>query len=161
MFAGMKRMFRYRAILTVAVLLAVPSGAALAHSFAKGSIRVMHPWATVAAEGKSSPVYMSLTNTGTEPDKLLSVEVKAAGRVEIQKAKPGSGAATYETIPSIELGANKTVALQPGTMRILLTDLKEPLRYEYTLPMTLVFERSGRMEIQAVIQKNAAEGHMH
>jgi copper(I)-binding protein len=154
-------MFRRRAALAALVLFAFLPGAALAHSFTKGDIRVMHPWAMVAAEGKSSPVYMSLTNTGAEPDKLLSVEVKAAGQVEIQKAKPGSGATTYEAIPSIELGAHKTVALQPGSMRVLLSDLKEPLRHEYTLPMTLVFERSGRVEIQAVIQKSAAEGHMH
>ena len=153
-------MFRHPAVLAVFLSLALPV-AVLAHSFTHGDIRVMHPWAAVAAEGKSSTVYMTLTNAGTEADKLVAVEVKAAERVEIQKAKKGSGAASYETIAAVGLGAKKTVAMQPGGMRVLLIGLKEPLRHEYTLPMTLVFERAGRVEIQAVIQKSAAEGHTH
>ena len=153
-------MFRHFAVSAVFLALAFP-GAVLAHSFTHGDIRVMHPWASVAAAGASSPVYMTLTNAGTEPDKLVAVEAKAAGRVEIQKAKKGGGATGYETIPTVELGAKKTVAMQPGGMRVLLTDLKEPLRHEYTVPLTLVFERAGRVEIQAVIQKSAAEGHTH
>lgn len=153
-------MFRHPAFLAVFLALALP-GAVLAHGFTQGDIRVMHPWATVAAEGKSSPVYMTLTNAGVEPDKLVAVEARAAGRVEIQNAKKGGGTASYETIPAVELGAKKTVALQPRGMRVLLVDLKEPLKHEYTLPLTLVFERAGRVEIQAVIQKSAAEGHTH
>ncbi len=153
-------MFRHFAVLAVFLPFVLPS-AVLAHSFTHGDIRVMHPWAAVAAAGKSSPVYMTLTNSGIEPDRLVAVEAKAAGRVEIQKAKKGSGATSYETIAAVELGAKKTVAMQPGGLRILLIDLKEPLRHEYTLPMTLVFERAGRVEIQAVIQKSAAEGHTH
>lgn len=153
-------MFRHPAILAVFLSLAL-SGAVLAHGFTHGDIRVMHPWAAVAAEGKSSPVYMTLTNAGAEADKLVAVEAKAAGRIEIQRAKKGGGATSYEAIAAVELGAKKTVAMQPGGMRILLVDLKEPLRHEYTLPMTLVFERAGRVEIQAVIQKSAAEGHTH
>ncbi|MHB1218487.1 MAG: copper chaperone PCu(A)C [Alphaproteobacteria bacterium] len=146
-------MFRRSAVLASFLPLAV-SGAVLAHGFKQGDIRVMHSWATVAAEG----VYMTLTNAGAEPDKLVAVEAEAAGRVEIQKAKRGGG---DETIPVVELGAKKTVAMQPGGMRVLLIDLKEPLRHEYTLPLTLVFERAGRVDIQAVIQKSAAEGHTH
>ena len=151
-------MFRHPAILTVFLLLALP-GAVLAHGFTHGDIRVMHPWATVAVEGKSSPVYMTLTKSGVAPDKLVAVEAKAAGRAEIQRAKKGGGGAAYEPISAVELGAKKTAAMQPGGTRILLIDLKEPLRHEYTLPLTLVFERAGRVEIQAVIQKSAAEGH--
>ena len=153
-------MFRHLAVLAVFLSLAIPA-AVRAHGFTHGDIRVMHPWAVVAAEGKSSPVYMTLTNAGAEPDKLVAVEAKAAGRVKIQKAKKGGGAVSYEALSAVELGAKKTVAMQPGGMRILLVDLKEPLRHEYTLPLTLVFERAGRVEIQAVIQKLAAEGHTH
>ena len=153
-------MFRHLTVSALFLALALP-GAVMAHSFSQGDIRVMHPWASVAATGASSPVYMTLTNAGTEPDKLLAVEAKAAGRVEIQKAKKGSGATSYETIPAVDLGAKKTVQMQPGGMRVLLSDLKEPLRHEYTVPLTLVFERSGRVEIQVVIQKSAAEGHTH
>ena len=51
--------------------------------------------------------------------------------------------------------------MQPGGMRLLLIGLKEPLRHEYTLPLTLIFEKAGRVEIHAVIQKSAAEGHTH
>lgn len=153
-------MFRHPAFLAAFLSIVLP-GAVLAHGFSQGDIRVMHPWATVAAEGKSSPVYMTLTNAGAEPDKLIAVEAKAAGRVEIQKASKSGGATSYEAIPAVELGAKKTVALQPGGLRVLLIDLKEPLKHEYTLPLTLVFERAGRVEIQAVIQKSAAEGHTH
>lgn len=153
-------MFRRRVVPAVFLSLAF-SGAVLAHGFTHGDIRVMHPWAIVAAAGKSSPVYMTLTNAGAEPDKLVDVEAKAAGRAEIQKAKKGTGATSYEAIPTVELGARKTVAMQPGGMRVLLVDLKEPLRHEYTLPLTLVFERAGRVDIQAVIQKSAVEGHRH
>lgn len=153
-------MFRHLAALPLLLALAFP-GIVLAHSFTHGDIRVMHPWASVAAVGASSPVYMTLTNAGTEPDRLIAVEAKAAGRVEIQKAKKGGGATSYEPISAVDVGAKKTVAMQPGGMRVLLADLKEPLRHEYTVPLTLVFERAGRVEIQAVIQKSAAEGHTH
>lgn len=153
-------MFRHFAVPAVFLALAFP-GAVLAHSFTHGDIRVMHPWAVVAAEGKSSPVYMTLTNAGAEADKLVAVEAKAAERTEIQKAKKGSGATSYEAVSTVSLGAKKTLAMQPGGLRILLIGLKEPLRHEYTLPLTLVFERAGRVDIQAVIQKSAAEGHTH
>jgi periplasmic copper chaperone A len=151
-------MYRPAAILTALILLAVP-GAVLAHDFTHGDIQVMHPWAMVAEQGKSSAAFVTIFNGGSEPDKLVGVETKAAERVEIQKAKKGGKPIKYETILDLIVEPKKRVEMKPGGIRLLLVGLGEPLRHEYTTPMTLVFEKAGRVPIQAVIQKSSAEGH--
>lgn len=150
-------MFR-PAILAALFLLSIPS-LVFAHSFTHGDIQVMHPWAKVAEKGADSSAYVKVINNGAEPDNLIGVESTVAERVEIQKAKKTGNTISYESISSLTVGSKKNIEMKPGGVRLLLVDLKEPLRHEYVIPMTLVFEKSGRMQIQAVIQKSSAEGH--
>ena len=81
-------------ILTAAFL-AVP---ALAHDYTAGALKIRHPWARATPKG--APVgggYLSITNTGTEPDRLIGGS--SSDREEIRNPSNEHGPRRDENAP--------------------------------------------------------------
>jgi copper(I)-binding protein len=77
-----------RHLFLAVVLLLAGIGAASAHSYKLGTLEIGHPWAR--ATPPTAPTgggYLSVKNTGTEPDKLLSASSPAAGAVQVPDMK--------------------------------------------------------------------------
>ena len=63
-------------------------GTASAHSYKLGALEIGHPWAR--ATPPTAPTgggFLSVTNTGTTPDRLISVSSPAAGAVQVHEMK--------------------------------------------------------------------------
>ena len=72
-----------------AVLLAVP---ALAQDYTAGSLKIAHPWARATPKG--APVgggYLSITNTGTEPDRLVGGSSPIGKKFEVHQMSMDHG----------------------------------------------------------------------
>jgi copper(I)-binding protein len=91
--------------------------------------------------GQSAPLEMTLVNTGTQPDKLISVSspVAASGQV--------TGDAVIGADRAVQVGnadaGTDAAALSDRTINIQLVGLKEDIIPGRSYPVTFVFQRGG------------------
>ena len=133
----------------IAVLcLAVSSVDASAHGYKRKSIEIVHPWTGDKAEagGRDAIVSMDIKNSGAEADRLVSATSTIAERVEIRT----SGGPLPR---GIEIAPRGRVDLTAKTQHLRLVGLKKGLTAYDTLPVTLVFQRTGRIKIDVLVEE--------
>lgn len=100
------------------------------------AVDVQGAWARATVQGqKATGAFMKLT--AKENAKLVSASSPVAGVVEIHEMKMEENVMKMRAIPSLDLPAGKAVELKPGGYHVMLMDLKEPLKKETTIPITL------------------------
>ena len=154
----------------VAGLLACTALAAAAHGASIGDIAIGHPFATPSIAGTSNgAAYLaSLENKGVGADRLVRASTPIASRVEIHTMNvDAQGVMRMREIEGIALAPKEKVQMKPGAgLHLMLIGLKEPLKEDATFPMTLEFERAGKVEVKVIVGQPkpagaAASGHMH
>jgi copper(I)-binding protein len=91
--------------------------------------------------------YMTITNAGAESDRLIGVRADFP-RVELHETVETEGVARMRSVPSIELPPGESVALRPGGLHVMFMGLGgDPFEVGEEVPVTLVFERAGEVEI--------------
>jgi copper(I)-binding protein len=150
---------RFRAFALLALLsMASP---AWAHDYKLGALEIGHPWSR--ATPPSAPTgagYLSVKNTGTTPDRLLSVSSPAAGAVQVHDMKmDGSVMRMRELDGPLEIKPGETVTLAPGGMHLMMMGLKEPLTQGERVPLTLVFEKAGKIDVDLAVEAMGAMPH--
>lgn len=141
----------------------------LAHGARVGEIEISHPYATPSLAGtrNGAAYFVKLENTGAKADKLVRASTPAADRVELHSmAVDGQGVMRMREIAAIELAPKASIALRPGArFHLMMMSLKEPLKEGASFPMTLEFERAGKVEVKVVVQvpkpRDAAASHAH
>lgn len=109
------------------------------------AVDVQGAWARATVQGqKATGAFMKLT--AKENTKLVSASSPVAGVVEIHEMKMEENVMKMRAIPSLDLPAGKAVELKPGGYHVMLMDLKEPLKKETTIPITLVVKDDKGVE---------------
>jgi copper(I)-binding protein len=152
-----------------AALCAVTLGVA-AHGASVGDIAIGHPFATPSIPGTSNgAAYLaSIENRGSAGDRLVRASTPIASRVELHTMNiDAQGVMRMREIDGVALAPKARVQMKPGLgLHLMLIGLKEPLKEDATFPMTLEFERAGKVEVKVIVGQPkpggaAAEGHMH
>lgn len=142
----MKRILAFAATL----VLAVP---ALAHEVTVGDLQIIH--ANIpqpAASAKAAGGFMAISNTGTEPDRLIGVEADFAAKAETHESKiDENGVGTMEHVDFIDIPPGQTVNLEHGGYHIMFMGLTGPLTEGEERKVTLIFERAGRVDVEFMI----------
>jgi copper(I)-binding protein len=137
-------------IILAALLAASP---ALAHAYKAGPLQIAHPWARETPVGATMGAgYLSVTNTGTEADRLIAVETAGAAKVEMHESTTENGVAKMRPVTAVEIPAGVTTALKPGGFHLMLVGLKESLAEGMRIPAVLVFEKAGRVEVELAVE---------
>src|SRR5579863_1631412 len=109
------------AILTLSGILAL-SGAALAETYSVGSIEIGSPWARATPKG--APVagaYMTITNKGTEADRLIGVSSPVASKAEVHQMSMDNGVMSMRPVPGgLEIKPGQTITLNPDSFHLML-----------------------------------------
>ena len=147
---------------TLAVLL---SGAALAHGYKLGALEIGHPWARATAPtAPAGGGFLKVTNTGTVPDRLISARSTAAKQVQIHEMKmDGNIMRMRELEQGLEIPAGATVTLAPGGLHLMLMGLVAPFEKGARVPVTLVFEKAGSIDVELAVEAmgGPAPAHSH
>lgn len=145
---------RLVALFAAACLAAFP---ATAHEVRLGSLVVDHPWAR-ATIGTARPgvAYVTIVNEGETADALVGVETPAAARVHIHETRKDGGMMRMVPLARLPVPAGGRVVLAPGGTHLMLMGLKRPLEVGGTLPLTLIFEKAGRLTVDAYIEEAGA-----
>ena len=137
--------------LIVCVLLVC--GSAVAQT-PKSAIQVQAPWSrSTPPMAKTAAVYMTVVNTGTEADRLLSASTPVAGEAGIHRTTNEDGVMKMSPAGPIEVKPGSAVTLRPGELHVMMMDLKQPLADGQTFPLDLVFEKAGRIEVMVKVQR--------
>jgi periplasmic copper chaperone A len=136
--------------LLVSALLAVPAFA----DSSLGSLNVSSPWARATPPGaRVAGGYLTIENTGGTADRLLSADSPAAERTELHLMKTENGMMMMRAASDgVEIGAGASVVFAPGGYHIMFIRPKAPFVAGTSVPVTLVFEKSGTMELEFPVQ---------
>jgi len=129
--------------------LAVALGIGFAQAQSSNSISIEKPFSR-ATPGNSriGAGYMTITNNGTTADRLVSVSSPVAGKVEIHEMSMENGVMKMRELPGgLPIEAGKTASLAPGGYHLMLMELKAPLKKGDKVPVTLTFEKAGKVDV--------------
>ena len=105
---------------------------------------------------------MTITNKGTSPDRLIAARSQASLKVEIHEMKmDGQVMRMRELANGLEIPAGATVTLKPGSFHIMFMELKSPLTKDAKVPVTLVFEKAGSIDVDFKVEAIGAAGGGH
>lgn len=151
-----------RWLVLVGVLAAMP---AWGHEFTAGALSIGHPYAIATPAGaKSAAGYFTVTNTGTEPDRLEAVQM-AGIEAQMHVTETGAdGVSRMLPVEAIDVAPGATVTLAPRGMHVMFMGLTEPWLAGEKIAATLVFEKAGAVPVAFAVeprgeQTPAAAGH--
>lgn len=149
-----------RRSLLFAAAFALPGGA-LAQS--AGPLRIEQPFARATAPtARAGGAFMTIVNTGASADRLLRVETSVAARAELHTVIMEGDVMRMREVPGIDVPANGKATLAPGGFHVMLMELKAPLKAGDTAPITLVFEKAGRIDVNVpIVPLGAQPGMQH
>lgn len=144
--------------LLAAVLFSFP---AVAHEFVAGDLTIDHPHIPQPSRSaKAAGGYMSITNAGTTPDRLIGVEATFAAKASLHESRvDASGMGSMEPVAGVDIPPGATVSLESGGLHVMFLGLAGPLEEGERHKATLVFEKAGRVEVEfAVDPATTSEG---
>ncbi|MBV9836000.1 MAG: copper chaperone PCu(A)C [Alphaproteobacteria bacterium] len=134
-------------------------GVALAQS--TSPLRIEQPFARATAPtARAGGAFMTIVNTGATADRLLRVETSVAARAELHTTTMEGDVMRMREVPGIDVPANGKATLAPGGFHVMLMELKAPLKAGDTAPLTLVFEKAGRIDVKVPIVPLGAQPDM-
>lgn len=135
-----------------------------AHDYAKGSLKIDHPWSRATPHGAQvAGGYLVIENKGADADRLVSATSEIAGRVEIHEMTVQDGIMKMRPLPrGLEIKPGATAKLEPGGYHVMFMNLKRPLKQGEKFKGTLVFEKAGTLEVEFNVEAmGASPGHGH
>jgi copper(I)-binding protein len=112
----------------------------------------------------NTAAYMTLTNPGSRPDRLLSVSCACAGQAEVHASRMTGGMMTMASAGPVAVPAHGRVTFAPGGLHVMLTGMKTRLVDGRRQDMVLRFERAGAVrasfQVRARIVSDGGMGPM-
>jgi copper(I)-binding protein len=156
---AMTRLTRRLLLGSPILLVAAPVAA---HDFTAGDLRIGHPWSRAAGANTNGAGFMTIRNTGSQPDRLLSASTPAARVVELHTHIRDGDVMRMRPVADIPVPAGQTVRLRPGGLHVMLIGLTGPLTRGASVPLTLRFERAGEVDVTLEIEAaGSTGGHTH
>lgn len=148
--------------LALAMLLA-SAASAMAADYTVGSIKVSAPWSRATPGGaRVAGGFMTITNTGKEPDRLIGGTAAVSGVFEVHEMSMSDGIMKMRMLEKgLEIKPGETVTLKPGSFHVMFMDLKQPLKANEPFKGTLVFEKAGTVEITYAVEAMGVTAPAH
>ena len=125
-----------------------------------GDLVITQAWSRATPGGaKVGGGYLTIENKGTTPDKLIGATADVAAKVEVHEMVMNNGTMTMRPMENgLTIDPGKTVKLAPGGLHLMMMDLKNPLKQGDKLPVTLQFEKAGKVAVTLDVQGVGAKG---
>jgi copper(I)-binding protein len=157
----MKPVLKFFASTALLVLLAAP---AQAQEVKAGDLVITQPWSRATPGGaKIAGGFLTIENKGATPDRLIGGAGDVAGKVEIHEMAMNNGVMTMRPLDKgLVIEPGKTVKLAPGGFHLMLMDLKTPFKQGDKVPLTLQFEKAGKVALSLDVEGVGAQApHDH
>lgn len=147
------------ALAGVATLFALAGAPVCAQEVKAGDLVITQAWSRATPSGaKVAGGYLTIENKGSAPDRLVGGAGDVAGKVEIHEMAMNNGVMTMRPLDKgLAIEPGKTVKLAPGGYHMMLMDLKQPLKQGDKVPVTLEFEKAGKVALSLDVQGVGAQ----
>jgi len=144
----------------ILALLLAAAGFGVASAQKAGDLSIDKAWSRATPRGaKVAAGYLTITNNGNAPDRLLGATSPAASRVEIHQMAMNNDVMTMRpATEGVAIEPGKTVTLGPGGYHLMFMDPKAQLKQGDKLSATLEFEKAGRVDVIFDVQSVGAQG---
>ena len=123
------------------------------------TIKVESAWARSTPPGaKTAAAYFTIVNTGNEADRLIGASTPIAGMAGAHRTIDDNGVMKMRSAGAIDVKPGSPVKFGPGGLHLMMMDLKQPLNDGQTFPLTLDFEKAGKVEVTVHVQRTAPHG---
>ncbi|PDT75709.1 copper chaperone PCu(A)C [Bradyrhizobium sp. C9] len=142
------------AIVTLALI-----APAAAEDVKAGDLVITQAWTRATPNGaKIGGGYLTIENKGTTPDRLVSGSGDVAGKIEVHEMSMDNGVMKMRALDKgLTIEPGKTVKLAPGGYHLMMFDLKNPLKQGDKVPVTLEFEKAGKVSVSLDVQAVGAQ----
>ena len=149
-----------RRFLGIALLVAPFAAPANAEEIKAGDLVISQGWSRATPGGaKIGGGYLTIENKGATPDRLIHVSGDVAGKIEVHEMAMKNGVMTMRPVDNgLTIEPGKTVKLAPGGFHLMMFDLKSPLKQGDKLPLTLDFEKAGKVKLSLDVEGVGAKG---
>jgi periplasmic copper chaperone A len=139
-----------------ATLFAAPASA---EEVKAGDLVITQAWSRATPGGaKIGGGYLTIENKGSAPDRLVGGSGDIAAKVEVHEMAMNNGVMTMRPLDKgLTIEPGKTVKLSPGGYHLMLFDLKGPLKQGDKVPVTLEFEKAGKVKLSLDVQGMGAQ----
>ena len=129
----------------------VPLMAAAAESTG-GAIRVVKAYAKAMPPGATTAGgYLTIENRGPA-DRLMGASSPRALAVEMHTMENNRGVMRMQAVWRIDIPPRGNTVLVPGGKHLMIIDPKPPLREGDRVPVRLMFERAGPVDVELEVQ---------
>ena len=144
-----------------AVLIGVIAGSsARAEEVKAGDLVISQAWSRATPNGaKIGTGYFTIENKGTTADKLVGVSGEVSDKIEVHEMSMNNGVMKMRPVDGgLTIEPGKTIKLAPNGYHLMIMDLKGPLKQGGKVPVTLEFEKAGKVAITLDVQGIGAQG---
>ncbi|MCA1410218.1 copper chaperone PCu(A)C [Bradyrhizobium sp. NBAIM20] len=152
-------MNRIKLSLLAAAMLLGTSAAVAADDVKTGDLVISQAWSRATPGGaKVAGGYLTIENKGSAADRLVSVSADIAGKAEIHEMAMDNGVMKMRALDKgLAIEPGKTVKLAPGGNHLMLQELKGPFKQGDKVPVTLQFEKAGKITVALDVQGVGAQ----
>ena len=149
-----------RAIACATMLVYFLAAPARADEIKAGDLVITQAWTRATPKGaKIGGGYLTIENKGTAPDRLIGGSADIAGSVQVHEMSMDNGVMKMRPLEKgLAIEPGKTVKLAPGGYHLMMLDLKSPLKKGDKLPITLEFEKAGKVQVSLDVEGVGAQG---
>jgi periplasmic copper chaperone A len=142
------------------VLMAVAGPPVRAEDAKAGDLVISQAWSRATPNGaKIGAGYFTIENKGATADKLVGVSGDVSSRIEVHEMSMNNGVMKMRPVDGgLTIDPGKTVKLAPSGYHLMIMDLKSPLKQGDKLPLTLQFEKAGKVAVTLDVQGVGAQG---
>lgn len=139
------------------------SSVVYAQHYTAGDIHVFDPYARpTVSHQPTAGAYVGLENMGKTADRLISASSPVAKRVEIHSMSMDNNVMKMKEVGEVQLAPDTEIVMKPGDgYHLMLIGLNQRLKSGDKFPMTLVFEKAGKVEISVAVDSKGGKSGEH
>jgi hypothetical protein len=144
----------------VALVTCIAGASARAEEVKAGDLVISQAWTRATPNGaKIGTGYFTIENKGTTADKLVGVSGEVSDKIEVHEMSMNNGVMKMRPVDGgLTIEPGKTVKLAPSGYHLMIMDLKSPLKQGGKVPVTLEFEKAGKVAVTLDVQGIGAQG---
>jgi copper(I)-binding protein len=123
-----------------------------------GDITISGAAARFLLEGRPGAVFFTIDNKG-EADRIVAASSALTDRVELHTHTMSDGVMKMRQIEAIDVAASGKTELKSGGLHIMMFDVKPLPEKGSMVPLTLTFEKAGKVDIKAMVTNKAGMSH--
>ena len=100
--------------------------------------------------------FMVIRNNGDKDVKMVKADNPVSQATELHTHLNEGGVMKMRPVPAIEIKAKGEAVLKPGSLHVMMIDLKAPMKEGDAVPITLTFDDGSRKQVDALVVRPTA-----